>query len=223
MSESTKRAMTSLIKTSLSTNLSPIDGEVYCRKNRMNGKVYIGQCRRKGDDPRWKECILSAKKGERGRLYEAIRKYGKDAFEEKKILYHATTQYELDRMETFFIILHQSFRYEYGYNMVVVDGSYTRTEAHRELRRQQGLVRGQAEAFKQKMCALGKLGKGKKQTADHIRKRVESRQGFSHSEETRQAISKANKGKPSYLRTEEHKKLMSIRVREAKRRQWNKE
>ncbi len=76
-------------------------GFIYCRTNALNGKVYIGQCTRIGEeDFRWKECVAEAKKQKGSHLGAAIRKWSQESFN-KEIIYQANTQFELDKMETF--------------------------------------------------------------------------------------------------------------------------
>lgn len=51
--------------------------------------------------------------------------------------------------------------------------------------------------------------KGKKQSAEEIQKRIESRKDYRHSEETKQKIGKAHKGKICGPLSEEHRKKVS--------------
>lgn len=91
--------------------------EIYCRKNTVNGKVYIGKTVR-SVSTRWIETLWAARNSYPCRLTSAITKYGKDAFK-TEILYKAKTLVELNAMETFFIILYQSHLPENGYNMTL--------------------------------------------------------------------------------------------------------
>lgn len=90
---------------------------VYLHTNLENGKVYVGQTWQKPQD-RWVRHCYDAAKGARGcrRLGDAIRKYGRNAFDQQ-ILGIAQTQAELDNLEKLWIILLRSDNPQFGYNL----------------------------------------------------------------------------------------------------------
>ena len=90
---------------------------IYCIKNRINGKVYIGQSW--DIENRWYRHRVTTDKSYKSHLYSAIRKYGKDNFEFsilKKIEENENTQKELDHYENFFIEQFNSRDRSLGYN-----------------------------------------------------------------------------------------------------------
>lgn len=92
-------------------------GYIYCYRNTINNKVYIGQT--DNINRRKKEHISKANRGYKEKFYNAIRKYGIDNFE-FSILYSFNSSSSsrlsilLDAMEVFLIKKYNSF-YE-GYN-----------------------------------------------------------------------------------------------------------
>lgn len=86
---------------------------VYKLTNTINGKAYIGITSRYESD-RWSEHKVRARQGVRNsRLYDAIRKYGPDAFN-REVIAKASTEDELRELERRYI---QEFNtYEAGYN-----------------------------------------------------------------------------------------------------------
>ena len=93
---------------------------IYMHKNKINGKVYIGQtCQ-----------ILANRWGSDGRrykgqiFYNAIQKYGWDNFEHI-ILKEGLTQEEANQQEIYYIQLYQSTNKNFGYN--VTKGGNTNT------------------------------------------------------------------------------------------------
>lgn len=87
---------------------------IYKITNRLNGKVYIGQTRYSLEH-RMAQHFRRADAGDNTHLYQAIRKYGRDAFE-FCILCRAYSKDELNRLETFYIQQYDSIKT--GYNMV---------------------------------------------------------------------------------------------------------
>lgn len=86
---------------------------VYKLTNTINGKAYIGITAR-SEPERWSEHKVRAKQGVRNsRLYDAIRKYGPDAFN-REVIATASTEDELRELEKRYI---QEFNtYDAGYN-----------------------------------------------------------------------------------------------------------
>lgn len=73
--------------------------KIYCIRNSVNGKCYIGQCTR-SVELRWKEHKLL--NGKCRAIENAIRKYGADVFSIEEIA-SAESQSELDTLERFWI------------------------------------------------------------------------------------------------------------------------
>ena len=83
---------------------------VYMHKNKVNGKVYIGQtC---NINKRWLPSAYSSSP----HFYHAIQKYGWDNFEHK-ILKSKLTKAEADQLEIQLISQYNSMNPNYGYNM----------------------------------------------------------------------------------------------------------
>jgi len=111
---------------SLDRSATDDGGEIYCITNKIEGKHYIGQvkkfvraCRdKKGHLTRWQEHIYDAHRADNLRkesgLYDAIRKYGPEAFTVFKIC--DCTLEELDDKEQYYIRIYNSLSPK-GYNM----------------------------------------------------------------------------------------------------------
>lgn len=105
---------------------------VYVHKNKINGKVYVGQTSRAPQD-RWD----NGKGYKTQMFYRAIQKYGWDNFEHI-ILNTVETVEEALSLETYWIKQFNSIDQQYGYNLIAEDGSkrimspQTR-EKHRQL------------------------------------------------------------------------------------------
>lgn len=99
-------------------------GEIYCAKNEINGKVYIGQVRstrptgiKRGTRERWYEHVRSALKNEHKcvRLERAIREFGPKNFSIEILEYCRLD--EIDDLEKHYILKFNSTEIECGYNM----------------------------------------------------------------------------------------------------------
>lgn len=84
---------------------------ILCRKN---GKVYIGTTRRWLPD-RWYEHIYDARGGASTPLHRDIRKYGKEAFEIKR-LKQCKSLHQLHKTERAYIKVYKACNSRYGYN-----------------------------------------------------------------------------------------------------------
>lgn len=91
-----------------------MEKEYICYKitNKINGKVYIGQTRRK-INMRWNSHVYNAKKGVRTHFYSALRKYKPNSFD-VVIIANALTIEHLNDLEILLIAQYDSF--EKGYN-----------------------------------------------------------------------------------------------------------
>lgn len=154
---------------------------IYMHKNKLNGKIYIGQTsqepRKRWDNGRgYTDC---------SRFYNAILKYGWDNFEHI-ILYQNLSQEEANILEEKLIKQYNTQNDNFGYNI-----------------KAGGANRHHSEETKRKIGNANKVSlKGKKWT-EHQRKIISKMftgegnpfYGKHHSEETRKKISKNRKGK----------------------------
>lgn len=100
---------------------------VYCIKNEINGKVYIGYTRKKINE-RFKTHIKNAEKKINRRLYDSMNKYGYENFTITEL--DETDMIEsAQEMESWYIHIFRSKNSKYGYNMTNGgDGGYTLSE-----------------------------------------------------------------------------------------------
>ena len=138
---------------------------IYVMTNSVNKKVYVGQTIRelipyfRTDFTR---AIKNNEKDRKPKLYNAMRKYGEDAFT-IKVLAKTPDKMYADKLEQFFIKILKSQDRSKGYNVASGGGGsfgYKRsiTERERELRRQNGLKRKHTQEEKDKIrqAHLGK-------------------------------------------------------------------
>ena len=95
-----------------------IYGIVYMYKNQIDGKVYIGQttqpmCMRRRDH---RQLAFNSKKLRNDHFHLALRKYGKEAFEET-VLCASLDKESLDKAEQYFINVFDSVDKSKGYNL----------------------------------------------------------------------------------------------------------
>ena len=170
---------------------------VYQITNLEDGKIYIGQY---SDDDlrkylRWKTgCAL---RGERGclYLYNAIRKYGRDAFTIRSLASPIDKQ-QMDAMEVFFIRTFDARNPEVGYN-ILMGGEHSRlgipmTVASRlKLSKSNtGKPHGHRGTLltprtKEHCANIGKANKGRVMSAEWIEKLTAPKRGKKHSAEWR--------------------------------------
>jgi group I intron endonuclease len=167
---------------------------VYRVTNTTNGKVYIGQTVQ-SIEVYWKQGHVSPAMNQRGtsrHFYNAIRKYGADAFK-VEVLHKAKSLEELSKMETFFIVLHQSHLRENGYNMTLGgEGAMPG-----ELNPMWGKTH--SDAVKAKLRAL-RLGATNSPESNEKRRQAELGEknpffGKTHSEQTRKILREKLSGK----------------------------
>lgn len=116
--------------------ITPDEGTfiIYLRTCLVTGKKYVGQTKR-GLMVRWSDCICSARKGQRGCLYAAIRKYGADAWCHD-VIAQVETQEAANKAERYWIRHHDCVRPK-GYNIDAGgDVRNTHPETRRKLREQ---------------------------------------------------------------------------------------
>ena len=88
---------------------------IYLVTNLLNGKMYVGQTI-ESVERRWQGHLSHARMGHRNRLYQAIRKYGPEAFIVEQLLKCQDVN-QLNEMEKAWIILLGTYDYKAGYNM----------------------------------------------------------------------------------------------------------
>lgn len=195
-------------------------GYIYKTTNLITGVIYIGK--RKGE-------FTSSYKGSGTYLRRALNKYGDVNFSVKLIEYCPTLEFQNER-EKFWIEYYRKtgclmYNIASGgdggdtYAGLSADDRLVRTRKQSEvLKREYKLhkdryAQSHAKAWKtrrkngtDKMTVeqrqhLSEVHKGKKIPESVIRKRVQSRKGYTHSEETRRKISESNRGKTRSVET----------------------
>lgn len=137
---------------------------IYKIENTINGHIYIGQTQRSlGARVNYHSCSNKFPIG------VAIKKYGKDKFN-TVIIDHANTKQELDDKERYWISFYNC-KAPNGYNLT--DGGEGR----------EGYRLSQATKDKISASHIG-IGKGIKQSAEHIQKKSDAVRGRKHSLET---------------------------------------
>lgn len=189
-------------------------GCIYRIVCKVNKKPYIGQFCKNKPDQRWNRHLRDAEKGSKCAIHQAIRKYGKEAFE-VYIECICETQEELDKREDEFITKYNSMIYDNGYNMVRGGKGrapdFHHKEEHKQKMREFMKGRKLSKDTKQK---ISDAHKGRKNNwSEETRHRVaeasrKKATGVKHSEETKRKIGEKSKGrkivKPPL--TEEQKK-----------------
>ena len=161
---------------------------------------------------------INGKKGSK-LLFNAMKKYGKNNFT-KTIIGYFNSAKDLNLAEKYWIKFFKtnlnSKEYngkEYGYNLTNggdgMEGYIPSEETRNKLRKANKgekhpmFGKKRSEETRQK---LSEANKGKKQSEETIKRRIEKTKGKKRSEETRQKLSEANKGKK---RSEETRKKQS--------------
>lgn len=96
---------------------------IYCHKNKINGKRYIGQTNKKNPEQRWQNGKGYApkeneKQGKNRKFYNAILKYGWDNFEHIILETNILSLKEANQKEQYWIAYYDTFNNdEKGYNM----------------------------------------------------------------------------------------------------------
>jgi|ERR1700677_578140 len=172
---------------------------IYVVTNLKNDKIYIGQTCQDLDRYLRSDVTRALLKGEdrKPRLYNAIRKYGADAFV-IRLLVEALDKEQADKLEQFFIRTLETQNKEIGYNIASGGGGsfgYERvfTEEHRAKLAAIWAGRKHSEETKMKMRLAG-LGKPK--SIEHREKLSRAKMGIKmgpFSDEHRSNMSKAAK------------------------------
>jgi len=175
---------------------------IYVVSNLKNGKLYIGQTCQNLDRYLRSDVTRALLKGEdrKPHFYNAIRKWGEDAFV-IKLLVEAFDKEQADKLEQFFIRTLETQNREIGYNIAAGGGGsfgYERhfSEEHRAKLAALWTGRKHSEETKEKMRDAGK---GKPKSAEHREKLSKAKMGIKmgpFSDEHRHNMSKAAMGHP---------------------------
>lgn len=161
---------------------------IYKITNEINNKIYIGQTIVSVEE-RWYKHKWNALNLQKYALHQAMHKYGIENFK-IEILTETNSKEDLDRLEKKYIKEYNSFVNQNGYNMT--DG---------------GEGSSPTEEVKQKLREARKDYKHSPETIEKLKKAWEKRGPVS--EEARQNMSKAAKGKPKGPFSEEHKRKLT--------------
>ena len=171
---------------------------VYCIKNTVNNKEYIGLTTRTLEK-RWKQHIYESNKQDSWEwntpLGNAIKKYGKDSFQ-VFVLEECSSETELKQKEIQLIKERKSLSTENGYNLTLGGDGRLGYKLSEETKRKIGegnIGKVMSNEAKEKMSvaakkrSVGKLSPmdGKKHTDDALKKISESSKGRIFSEESR--------------------------------------
>ena len=189
---------------------------IYCIKNIINNKEYVGLTKRPLEE-RWKQHIYESNKQDSWEwntpLGNAIKKYGKDSFQ-VFVLEECYSETELKQKEIQLIKERKSLSTENGYNLTLGGDGRLGYKLSEETKRKIGegnIGKVMSNEAKEKMSvaakkrSVGKLSPmdGKKHTDDALKKISESSKGRIFSEESR--IKKSESLKAYY----QNKKLLN--------------
>lgn len=158
---------------------------IYCHRNKINNKAYIGQTSCVPYTRRWSGSHVSGHPYKKCRHFQnAIEKYGWDNFEHF-VLMDKLTEDEANYYEELLISLFDTTNPKIGYNIAKGGNNHTHSEETKEL-----ISKNHADFRKEKHPLWGKHHS--KETKEKIRQK---RLGTHVSEETKKKISEATKGK----------------------------
>lgn len=161
---------------------------IYKITNEINNKIYIGQTTVSIND-RWYKHKWNAVNKRKYALHQAMHKYGIENFK-IEILTETNSKEDLDRLEKKYIKEYNSFVNQNGYNMT--DG---------------GEGSSPTEEVRQKLREARKNYKHSPETIEKLKEAWKKREPFS--EEAKQNMSKAAKGKPKGPFSKEHKRKLT--------------
>ena len=184
-------------------------GYVYEVTCKINNKRYIGQHKSNSFDPNYF--------GSGTVQLRAIEKYGKDNFS-IRVLQECNTYEELNAAEQFHISANNAVNSDEFYNLINYGEQCAFSESTRQKMSEAAKKRSNTPEFKARMSDLhkgkvippdviskrvktlkrnhelyGNSQKGKKLSRETVNKMIESRKGYTHSDETKRKISKALK------------------------------
>lgn len=99
--------------------------QIYLITNKINGKIYVGQCLGLARD-RWCRHKYDARLNRYpSRIGNAIRKYGDNAFDVSILVNNVASKELLDYLEQYFIVMYDTRNPDIGYNLTDGgDGAY---------------------------------------------------------------------------------------------------
>jgi group I intron endonuclease len=168
--------------------------------NKINGKRYIGQA--KGFNRRYKEHMWSSyNENDRSYnypLHRAIRKYGIESFEVIVLKYDLKTQCLLNLYESYYIDKYNTMTIKHGYNISDGGSNGNKFAGKTEEEMTKTRKRMSESSMGDKNPMYGKHHSDKiKQDQSNRMKGNNFAKGKTKSEETKQKISEARKGKPN--------------------------
>ena len=179
---------------------------IYCIKNIINNKEYVGLTKRPLEE-RWKQHIYESNKQDSWEwntpLGNAIKKYGKDLFE-VFVLEECSSETELKQKEIQLIKERKSLSTENGYNLTLGGDGRLGYKLSEETKRKIGegnFGKVMSNEAKEKMSvaakkrSVGKLSPmdGKKHTEESKQKIISFLTGRKHSEESKRKCSESMK------------------------------
>lgn len=178
---------------------------IYKITNNVNGKVYIGQTKRKLQYRWLQHCSPSNCR----LIYRAIQKYGKENFTVEQIDV-ACDQDELNKKEQYWIQFYDSMNPEKGYNLTS-GGEHCEMSEETKIKigkGNKGKKRSDETRQKISLSTKGRIGywTGKKRSTETLRKMSQSTKGRHLSDQWKQNISLGSIG---IKRSEETKRRMS--------------
>lgn len=187
---------------------------VYVHINKVNGKRYYGQTKRKVTY-RWNGG--KGYKKNQPAFYNAIQKYGWDGFEHI-IIAEGLTLEEANELETRLIAQHKTFRSENGYNILYGGGNREFPDSVREKIRQAHKGKSTGPCGEERKRKIGDANRGRKFSDEAKRRMSEGQKGKRFNDEykrrkseklKREWASGMRKGKPVPSR---RKPIIAIRI-----------
>lgn len=184
--------------------MGELNNIIYCHRNKINGKRYIGQTRnlkRRWDSPKNYKCSTL--------FYHAIQKYGWENFEH--IILEICCESNVDERERSYINLYNSNDIRFGYNLE--DGGHSCKHLSEETKKKMSEnLMGRYAGNKNPMYGIHRFGKKSPHYGHHLSdetKKILSIKstgnknacGCVRSEEVKMKISKANSGKKASAET----------------------
>lgn len=188
---------------------------VYCHKNTVNNKCYIGWTSAT-IEKRWKQHCNSSRYGSKTYFHAAIKKYG-DSVWEHHILQNCNNYEEACQAEIQWISDMKTCLLNdeegCGYNQLPGGAGgrpgYKGPKYYSSITRKMMSVRAQNRSSELRY-KVGSANRGKKFSQERINKMIIGRLGYKHSEETKEKIKSSNQGQKRALETREKIRLAKI-------------